>query len=255
VAEDLSWIGQELRNAWREDQPVDPCIRGCVWIDDDGEEQPSEASYGRLCSWCFLRLRDHLVWAPGVVGVLVAGIVPGLGAVKFDAIRVSGSRQDRDVFSEKHAELASNIEAAIVSTCGDAVRMLGIKGPDAALGKATRAGKDAVETRDELRELTSWMLTHLESIAYTTLAGEAHDDIVEPVREGRKFVGLNEARPKRARGACIVCGTHTVEVTWTDFGNAEVRCRTCHMPAPAYKPELVIDLFHELADEASRRSA
>ncbi|WP_181059269.1 hypothetical protein [Pseudoclavibacter sp. AY1H1] len=47
-----------------------------MWIDDAGEEKPSEASHGRLCSWCFLRLRDHFVWAPGVAGALVAGVVP-----------------------------------------------------------------------------------------------------------------------------------------------------------------------------------
>jgi hypothetical protein len=240
---------------------VADCIRGCTWQDGD-ESGPSEATRGQLCEWCFLRLRDHLSWAPNVTSTLRSEVIPALQAVDFEAIRVDGSHEQRLPFSIAHLEAADTIHEVIARNTDECIRIMGVAGPETShqrlAADMNAGGLRAVMTpRDAhqaVADAASWMLRYLESVAYLADVGQIHDEVVDAVKKGRGLAGMHDARPRRARAACIVCGTNTVEVDWQEDGTAKVQCKTCHLPAPAFDPRLVFEVQVQAAFEEFGRA-
>lgn len=209
------------------------CVRGCAWTDQDGAEWPSEAAHGRLCSWCFARLDDHLRWAAPAVGVLRAQVVPDLAAVVLGD-RVSGTRDRRLPLRAEFVELADEVFTVVSGWAVEADRLTGIGAP-AEVRDAVRADRrpgrlgvvDAGDAAARLRVFSEWMRGHLEAIAYLDCVGVMHDEVVPVVRKAIRMSNVRP-RPSVRSEVCPVCGMRRVQVVWVGTQlQGRVECAQC----------------------------
>lgn len=214
---------------------VDGCARGCVWTDDAGTAWPSEATHGRLCSWCYARLDDHLRMAGAAVELLRDGVVPGIPARTY-ADRVTGSRVMPLPFDAGAAALAAEVVAVVSGWAGEAHRLTGIGAPLVVRDRAAAGvplgslrGVDGAAARALVEAHAGWMRRHLQSIAYLDAVPVIHDEVVPVVRRAVRRCGVRV--PAMHRGRCPVCLTRSVEVVWVagtrDVPTGLVRCGRC----------------------------
>lgn len=219
------------------------CIRGCTFTDEDGVQWGKDAKWGHLCGSCFWRIRYRLGEAPKIIVALRTTMVP-LKAQSLDG-KVDGTRDRSLPFLESSAPEADEFFGVLVDWAVSHAEALSGRPASTLPSTAWRAYERVLDTGDSSRglpaglspdaaamrtqEVVQWLIRWGAKIAELPAVVAYHDDIVHQVARYRSRAGLVQPRGRaKARRACDICMTSTVEVSSPDVGPLIVRCTNCH---------------------------
>lgn len=234
------------------------CARGCTYTDDEGLQWGKEARHGYLCGSCFWRIRYRLAEAPKIVVALRTTMVP-IRAGSLDG-KIDGTRDRSLPFMESSAPDADELFAFLVNTAAFFAEKIGGRAAvtlpesvwpvfaDGGDARGLPAGLGVTEAAARTEAVAGWLtgwgrqIASLKPSVAADMVGEGHtaphalppvvnyhNDVIDQIRTYRARAGLVQPRLRtRARHACPVCLTSTVEVSSPDVGPTLVRCTNCH---------------------------